>query len=118
MPTGVETGQQLVEFRDQCRRVLNRVKPDHVLILDPEPTGQLSYKQSRGRVTGETLLALAAAEAEIPCDRMSRATVRSRVGLDRSGRLSDRVAEVLPTPPCTHWKGKRDLAALVARAGA
>lgn len=113
---GLERGQQLVALLQDCARVLNELKPDAVVVLDPEGNGRFTFRQSRDRVTGEVLLSLAAAQLDIPCRYMSRATVKSRLELGASGKLSRLVSKVLPDALTPHWKDKRDLAAIVALA--
>jgi hypothetical protein len=117
LPSGMESGEQLSAMLDECVRVLRDLAPCRVLTLDPEPNNKLKFAQVRGRVTGETLLALAAARANIPCDRIGRARLRSRLNLSRSGNLSSLAGEVISEPLSPHWKGQRDLAALAALAG-
>jgi len=113
---GLERGQQLVALLDDCKRVLVDLAPASVVVLEPEATGTFTFRQSRDRVTTEVLLCLAAAEADIPCSYVSRPTVKSRLGLGSAGKLVEKVSAVLPVPFNPHWKGKRDLAALVAMA--
>lgn len=114
MPSGLESGDQLVEMLAGSARVLRDAGAERVVILDPETNAQMSFKTARSRVTGETLLALAAAQSNIPCERASRAQVRSVLGLSRSGRLSSLVQTVVVTPLSPYWRDKRDLAALAA----
>ncbi len=117
LPSGLETGQQLVALTAECRRTLSSLEPTRVLILDPETTNRLTFAQSRGRVTGETLLSLAAAEMDIACEYISRKLLRSRLGLPAAGKLSGLVSHLIADPMTPHWTEKRDLAALAALAG-
>jgi hypothetical protein len=77
MSQGPEGGLSVTAFRVECRHVLSRLKPDLVVVLDPEPTGSLAWKSFLPRVAAETLLVAEAADAGIPCERISRAGVRS-----------------------------------------
>lgn len=70
----------------------------------------------RTRIAGETLLALCAVDAGVPCVRLARPTLRARLGLPRAGSVADHVTCVFDTPVGPHWTKKRDLAALAARA--
>lgn len=116
LPSGMESGQQLMALLDECERALRDLSPDQVVLLDPEPTARITFSQARARVTGETLLALAAAKADLPYERLSRPQLRSRLALPRSGKLPALVKERVPQPLAPHWTGKRDLAALAALA--
>ena len=114
LPSGLETGQKLVALFDDCRRALRALRPVRVLVLDPEANNQLTFAKSRGRVTGETLVSLAAAELDIPCNYISRKRVRARLGLPAGGRLSSLVDQVVDEVLAPNWTDKRDLAALAA----
>lgn len=115
VPVGLERGEQLVALLEECRRVLRELGPDAVAVLDPEPVNRLTFAQTRERVMGEVLLAVAAAQLDIPCSYMSRRTLRSLLDLPARGRLSDAGASVL-APISPHWTNQRDLAALAALA--
>ena len=117
LPSGLETGHSLVALLDEAERTLRSVAPDAVLILEPEATNRLTFTQSRRRVTGETLLSLAAARLDLPCDYMSRPKLRALLKLPKKGALADLASEVIGSPLSPHWKNKRDLAALTALAG-
>lgn len=116
LPSGMESGQKLMGLLDECERVIRDLAPHRILVLDPESNARLTFLQSRARVTAETLLALAAAKADLPFERVSRAGVRSHFGLPRAGSLSTLVPETIERLD-PHWKGKRDLAALAAVLG-
>lgn len=114
---GLEKGQQLVALLADCKRVLTDLSPDSVVVLEPEAMGKFTFRQSRDRVTGEVLLSVAAAQLDVPCRYVSRPTVKSRLGLGSAGKLVSHVESVVPSALSPHWKGKRDLAALVALSG-
>ena len=116
LPPGLESGEQLIGLLDECHRVLRDLSPEKVVVLDPEPNAKFQFSSVRERLTGETLLLLAAAQADIPCERLSRASVRSNLDLGRAGKLASLVEEVVDSPLSPHWKNKRDLAALAALA--
>ena len=109
-------GHALVAFHSECARVLSRLTPDRVVILDPEPTAPLPLSSARPRFSAEAILALAAEQAGIDCERIARATVRSRHQLGRKGALKAHVKSVVPESAGPYWGGKRDLAALAALA--
>lgn len=111
---GQQAGYDLIAFQRECLRVLSRLSPGLVVILEPETTAKLSYRATRDRLAAETILALAAAEAGIECQRSARASLRSRLEVPRSGSLKDHVPSVVPQPVGKSWSGRRDLAALAA----
>jgi hypothetical protein len=114
---GLEAGYAIGSFRDECTRTLKALAPDRIAILDMEQSRQVpKIADMRARFTAEALLAACAIDAGLPCVRLPRATVRSRLGLPRSGKLADHVSLVFDAPTGTYWKAKRDFAALAARA--
>lgn len=117
LPSGLESGEKLQALLEECERTLRDLKPDRVVVLDPEATAQIKFGQARARATGETLLALAAHRMSVPFEKLSRAGLRSRLGLGRKGKLSSLVGQVVSEPLSPYWKDKRDLAALAALAG-
>lgn len=117
LPSGMESGQKLAALLDECERALRDLAPDGIVVLDPEVTAKIPFSQARARVTAETLLALAAAKVDLPYEKLSRAGLRSRLELPRSGKLTALVPQKVPQPLAPHWTGKRDLAALAALAG-
>lgn len=114
---GMELGDRLAGLLDECERVLRALSPAYVLILEPEATSRLTFEQSKARLAVETILALAAAREGVPCDRLPRPTLRSKLGLPKSGKLSSLVDGVVSEPLSPNWNDKRDLAALAALAG-
>lgn len=117
LPTGLEAGKQLSALAEDTERVLLALGINNVVILDPEPNNRLTFAQSRRRVTGETLVALAAARLDCSCDHLSRRRLRSLLDLPAGGDLSTLSATLIDSPLAPHWKKKRDLAALAALAG-
>lgn len=116
--SGSQAGYAITAFRDECAQALAVLSPDRVVILDMEGSGQrrLKVADMRTRFTAETLLASCAVDAGIICVRLSRAKLRSLLGLPREGAVSDYAASVFDAPAGTYWTKKRDLAALAARA--
>lgn len=113
---GEEAGYAMSDFHRECVHAITVLAPGRVVLLDPEPTGQATVANLRARFTAETLLARAAVELTLPVSRLARSTVRARLQLDRKGSFAERAGEVYPDKVGTHWKGKRDLAAVVASA--
>ncbi|TDD32894.1 hypothetical protein E1287_21060 [Actinomadura sp. KC06] len=112
LPAGLAPGPQIAAVIEDCERVLRDV--GRVAILDPEPTVKWPTKAARARFGLEMLVAVAASQHNVPCEELSRSTVRSRLGLPKAGRLDSHVGQVVKAPLSPNWKGKRDLAALAA----
>jgi hypothetical protein len=114
---GPHAGYAITAFREECVHTLTALSPDRVVILDMEPGGRIpKVADLRTRFTAETLLASSAVDAEVTCVRLARATLRSRLGLPRTGGVADHATSVFDTPVGKYWTKKRDLAALAARA--
>lgn len=116
LPMGLESGQRLSALLDDSMRTLRALDCERIVILAPESNNRLTYAQSRRRVVGETLLCLAAAQVGMPCEYVTRSSVRSILDLPRKGALGSHTADAIPTALAPHWAGKRDLAALAALA--
>lgn len=114
---GTQAGYAMQAFQSECIHMLTALSPDRVVILDMETGGRTpKISDLRNRFSAETLLAFIAADMGVACVRLSRATLRSRLALPRKGGLADHVGEIFSVPVEAHWKRKRDLAALAARA--
>jgi hypothetical protein len=113
---GLPPGRQLVALRNEARKVLTTHSVARVRILAAEAKYKATYFSLAPRLRVETLIALAAAEREVGCARISRPQVRSSLGLPRAGTLSSLVGAVC-SPVGSHWGNRRDLAALAALAG-
>jgi hypothetical protein len=114
---GLPPGRQLLALRDETARLIRAESVQRVRILNAEPSRfNTSYTSLIPRLTLESIIALAAAELEIDCDRRTRASLRSIFGLPREGSLASHVGSVL-MPTGRSWTNKRDLAALAALAG-
>lgn len=116
MPTGLESGDQLVAFLEDCKRVVAKLRPHRVVVLNPESMAQASLLKARDRATGEAFISLASAQAGIPCDYVSRQKLRATLELPKSGKLADVAKQVVSKPMRPHWKNARDLASLAALA--
>ena len=115
--TGSQAGYAIEAFRAECVHALKALSPNRVVILDLEAGGRVpKVADMRTRFTAEALLVSCAVDAGVPCVRLARATLRSRLGLPRTGGIADHVAQVFTAPAGKYWTKKRDLAALAARA--
>lgn len=114
---GLSPGQQLLALRDESARLIRAASVQRVRILNAEPSRfSTSYASLIPRLTLESVIAFAAAELGIDCDRRTRASLRSSFDLPREGTLASHVGSVLNFAGKS-WTNKRDLAALAALAG-
>jgi hypothetical protein len=113
---GLTAGEPLLALRDETAKLLQVMMIDRVRILDAETNSPASYVPLTRRLTIESVIAFAAAERGINCERRTRASMRSVFGFPRTGPLSSHVRAVI-APIGQAWTNKRDLAALVALAG-
>lgn len=113
-----EASAELVSTMEEIRRAYDELRPDRVVILKPETNRRVQYDEVAPRVALETLFRVAAVRADLAVDVLARPTVRSRLGLPRSGSLRSRVADAIKEPVGKYWSQGRDVAALAALAGA
>lgn len=103
---------------DTFKTALAEVAPSRVVLLLPG-TGENS-KQTHSvmapRVELETLVRMAAAELELPVDRVARATVRARLKVTNRGGFEDAVRAVAPEVG-PYWNAGRLGAAAAAMSG-
>lgn len=114
-----EASDALPSTLEEIGRTLSQLHPSLVVLLLPEQSNRHKYTHSQlaPRITLETLIRLAAVQAQTPIDVLSRRAVRSRLGLPFSGDLAGHVAAKFPEPSAPYWKAGRDVAALAALAG-
>jgi hypothetical protein len=62
----------------------------------------------------ETLVRLAAANANVDLELLHRNGARARVGMPRRGRFEDHIPSVIPEPVGKYWAAGRRLAAVAA----
>lgn len=111
-PTGLETGEGLLECIREAKRVLGQARAEQVALLLPEPTASPNSE----RTELETLIRVAAAEEGTRVDLVSRPTVRSRLGLPRNGSLDTHIAAGAGTGSGHYWRKGRALAVMAAKA--
>ncbi len=111
-PAGLETGEGLLECIREVRRVLGQTGVDRVALLLTEANSSPSTE----RTVLETLIRVAAAEEGTPVELVARPTVRSRLGLPKSGSLGSHVARAAGPKSGHHWNEGRGLAAMAAKA--
>lgn len=95
-------------------RVLAEVRPDVVRVLLPEQTYKGSYASLAPRAALETLVRLAAANADVELEMLHRNSARARVGMPRRGSFEDHIPSVIPEPLGKYWAAGRRLAAVAA----
>jgi hypothetical protein len=114
-----EASEELLSTLDEVKRALGQLVPDAIALLMPEQgPSRRTYHEVVPRVALETLIRIAAVQTSIPIEVLARPTLRSRLGIDRSGDLASHVGEVVPTPVGRYWSAGRNLAALAALAAA
>ncbi|GAA1778884.1 hypothetical protein GCM10009795_026230 [Nocardioides hankookensis] len=113
LPAGLERGEGLRAGVEELAAILKRVAPDVVALQEPE-TSQATYQSLVPRMSVEIVLEFAAAEAGVEMRRVSRAKLRSLLGLPRSGAVSSYSSEVISKPQNPHWAKKREIAAMSA----
>lgn len=111
-PTGVETGEGLLECIAEVRRILGQTSAERVALLLAESNASASPR----RTTLETLIRVAAAQEGTHLDLLARQTVRSRLRLPRTGSLDTHVCRAAGTGSGRYWTSGRGLAALAGLA--
>lgn len=115
MPAPLEAGDRLLSFIEDVKNELERVRPTRIVILLPESNEPgAPHSRHMPRIMTETLIRVAAAEGGVPVSLLSRATVRSRLGL--RGSLSEHLDCI--EAEGRYWTTGRGLAALAAVAEA
>lgn len=114
-----EVSEELEATIEAVARAFGQVKPDLVVLLLPEHSPQFkkTYQEIAPRATLETLVRLAAVRSKIPIEVLARPTVRSLLGLPRSGDLASHVGDRIPESVGRYWNAGRNVAALAALAG-
>jgi hypothetical protein len=113
VPPADASGSQLSEALADIKRRLAEIKPDVVAIVGAEPSFTDTESGLRPRLTFEALTRLAAAERRVSLDLVSRARVRSRLGLPRRGGLGEHISAAGPVVG-RYWTAGRAVAALAA----
>jgi hypothetical protein len=111
-PAGLETGDGLLECIREVKRVLGQARAEQVALLLPEANAAPSSE----RTELETLIRVAAAEEGTRVDLLSRPTVRSRLGLPRSGSLDTHIQLGAGPESGHYWRKGRALAVMAAKA--
>lgn len=114
-----ESSDQLLAVRDEVARVLGEVGAEKVVLLKPESSKltKRTHSEYVPRITLETLVRIAAAEAGLSIELLSRPTLRSRLELPSEGKLVTHVSARIPEKVGSNWGEERQLAALAALAG-
>jgi hypothetical protein len=112
-----EASEELQATLEEIGRAVAQIRPQRVVLLLPEQSRfKVTYGQVAPRVALETLVRLACVRAGIPVEVLPRASVRSRLGLPRSGDLSSHVPGTIARSG-PYWGQGRDVAALAALSG-
>jgi hypothetical protein len=113
-PALFEQTESLRAVLDSIGRVLAEIRPDVVRVLLPEQTYKGSYTSLAPRAALETLVRLAAANADIELELLHRNSARARVGMPRRGSFEDHIPAVIAEPVGKYWAAGRRLAAVAA----
>ncbi len=119
LPKALESGPALEGARDDISRIIARYDVGRVWLLSAEYSSRFKYGYGElvDRITMETVVAFSAASRDVEFLRVARPTVRTRLGVPTGGKLHTH-AESMVRRQDPHWgPGKRDLAAMTARAG-
>lgn len=119
LPDG-ERSKRLQTFVDDLARTMKDKKIQAVVVLKaeglpPNPTQRVNVPALQQRTTLETLVQIAAVQADLDVEMLERATARSRLGLSRAGKLEDMLEQAVPGMSGTYWTAGRGLAALAAK---
>lgn len=114
-----DSGEQLVAVLGELRRIIAQVRPDTMVLLNPEqsPRAKRTHSAHVPRIALETLVRLAAAQADCPLEVLARPTLRKRLDIPMKGSLAEHAAGLLPGKSGKNWSGERQLAAIAAMAG-
>lgn len=115
VPDGLKAGTSLAALAEELRRRLAEFSATHAALLMPQ-----SYEggpnAAVARLGAETLLRLTAADFGLEVELLHRSTARSRLGIDRSGSLDERIAALIPAAVGKYWAEGRRYAAFTALA--
>lgn len=116
-PAG-EDSERLVALLQDSQGLLKEQQISKLAMLLPGRGGkhQPGYFTVAPRVALETVIRLAAAMTDIPVAVLDRATVRARLGCEKTGALEEYLDSVIPAAIGQYWKAGRGLAAMAALA--
>src|SRR5450631_1339925 len=112
-PVGIEEAKRLAALHNEAAKLVGALGVERVRLLDAESSYSASYAALKKRIAVETVLMLGCSDAGAEAGRVSRAKLRSLLGLPRGGTLLSLVPSITP-PVGPKWARKRDLAALTA----
>lgn len=113
-PALYEETERLRKLLDAAGRVIAETRVEVVRVLLPEQPYSGSYNSLAPRAALETLVRLAADDADIPVQLLHRSTARARLGMPRRGKFEDHIRSVIPNPVGRYWADGRRLAAAAA----
>lgn len=117
LPKGVESNSALRTTQDRLAHLIRATSIERVRLLDAESNYKATYHSFVGRLTLETLLALAAAIEDVDFARMNRNRVRSILSLPKTKPLNEHAESVCEAVAPNWGPNKRDLASMTAIAG-
>jgi hypothetical protein len=116
VPPGVAFSDGLVALSGHVEFLVSDRDVSRITVVAAENSYSDTYVALAPRIGIETAILIAGARAGIAVERMPRPEVRSRLGLPKSGKLSDLCGQVTQASG-KFWRNKRDIAALGAIAG-
>lgn len=110
---GLSDSAGLQKLSDDIERLVKEHAIEAIVVVSPENKYDGPYTALAPRVAVETAILIGGARAGIRAERASRPDVRAKLGLPKSGKLSDHSRIIFPAGG-NMWSNKRDIAALGA----
>jgi hypothetical protein len=113
----LEEGEALEALLEDLRRVISSAHVSQVRLLLPDTGATYRHPEIAPRIAYETLVRLAAFQAGVAVEQLSRREARSRLGLPMQGSFEKLLTEaVVGRPVGRHWNDGRKLAMAAALA--
>jgi hypothetical protein len=111
----LQDGEALEALLSDLRSVISSARVSLVRLLLPDASGTYRHPEIAPRIAYETLVRLAAYQAGVTVEQLSRQEARRRLGLPARGAFSDLLTEQVVGPPVgRHWSAGRKLAMAAA----
>ncbi|EIU06453.1 hypothetical protein MA5S0921_5346 [Mycobacteroides abscessus 5S-0921] len=110
---GLSDSARLRELADDVERLVDEHTLGGIVVVSSENIYKQPYASLVPRISIETAILIGGARAGILSERASRPDIRAKLGLPKSGQLSDHSRVYFPGGGKL-WPNKRDIAALGA----